>query len=113
MYRPIESDAQCQTDLFLHRPPTPPTYIYSAQGVDAETEILEGELFNFDDEVQPVLEMLVGRTVEQSLLEVLNEEEFADIRKQQQEFLTSREFEIADLNRLQDQEVRLTEEKVG
>lgn len=110
--RPIESDAQCQTDLFLHRPPTPPHIISSVKSVNAETQVLDGELFDFDAEVEPLLEMMVGRTVEQSLLEVLNEEEYSDLRKQQQEFLTIREAEIAELKRLQNKEFTSKDDKV-
>lgn len=110
--RPVESDAQCQTDLFLHRPPTPPHIVSSIKLINAETQVLDGELFDFDAEVEPLLEMMVGRTVEQSLLEVLNEEEFSDLRKQQQEFLTIREAEIADLKRLQNKEYTPKDDKV-
>lgn len=74
--------------------------------------MLDGELFDFDAEVEPLLEMMVGRTVEQSLLEVLNEEEFSDLRKQQQEFLTIREAEIADLKRLQNKDFTPKDDKV-
>ena len=39
-------------------------------GVDVDTQIYEGDLFDFDVEVKPILEVLVGKTIEQSLLEV-------------------------------------------
>ena len=41
------------------------------------------QLFHFDLEVQPILEVLVGKTVEQALLEVMEEEELAALRAQQ------------------------------
>ncbi len=41
------------------------------------------QLFNFDLEVRPLLEVLVGKTVEQALLEVMEEEELASLRAQQ------------------------------
>lgn len=109
--RPPEYDAQCQTDLFLQRPPSPP-FLPAKIGVDIATEILEGELFDFDTEVEPILETLVGRSVEQGLLEVMHEEELADMRRQQQEFLAVREKELAELRRLEAEEVRLQAEKV-
>lgn len=112
LIRPVETDAQCQTDLFLHRPPTPPHVVSSIKSVNAETQVLDGELFDFDSEVEPLLEMLVGRTVEQSLLEVLNEEEYSELRKQQQEYLTIREAEIADLKRLQNKDFIPKDDKV-
>lgn len=109
--RPIDTEIACQTDLFLHRPPTPP-YIAEKTGCDAGTEILEGELFDFDLEVQPILEKLIGKSVQQGLLEVMHEEELAELREQQQRFLAIRDAEISELRRLVEQENRLQAEKV-
>ncbi|KAL7993082.1 hypothetical protein Chor_017338 [Crotalus horridus] len=47
-------------------------------------------LFDFDIEVKPMLEVLVGKTIEQALLEVMEEEELANLRAHQsnpQQFL--------------------------
>lgn len=109
--RPPEYDRECQTDLFLQRPATPP-FVPAKVGVDMATEILDGELFDFDAEVEPVLATLVGRAVEQGLLEVQHEEELADLRQQQQHFLAVREMELAELRRLEAEETRLQAEKV-
>lgn len=109
--RPPEFDAQCQTDLFLHRPPSPP-YIPAKMGIDVQTEICDGELFDFDTEVQPILETIVGRSAEQAILEVMHEEELSDMRQQQQELLAIRETELAELRRLEAEEIRLQAEKV-
>uniref|UniRef100_A0A182JSY8 Radial spoke head protein 3 n=1 Tax=Anopheles christyi TaxID=43041 RepID=A0A182JSY8_9DIPT len=100
---PPELDAGCQTDLFLHRPASPP-YIPAKTGCDASTEILDGELFDFDTEVQPIIEVLVSRTLEQALVEVLHEEEIAEMKQQQQTILALREAELAELRRLEQEE---------
>lgn len=42
------------------------------------------QLFDFDTEVQPILETLVGKTIEQALLEVLEDEELQSLREQQE-----------------------------
>jgi hypothetical protein len=42
-----------------------------------------GELFDFDAEVEPLLEVLVGKVLEQSLMEVLEEEELAAMKAHQ------------------------------
>jgi len=47
-------------------------------------------------EVQPILEVLVGKTVEQALIEVLEEEELASLREQQRRFLELRAAETAE-----------------
>ncbi|XP_071440387.1 radial spoke head protein 3 homolog B [Hetaerina americana] len=108
--RPKEEDVWCQTDPFIDRPPTP-LYIPAKTGVDAETQIYPGDLFDFDVEVRPLLEVLVGKTIENSLIEVLEEEELAALRAQQRRFQELRAAELAEQQRLEEQERRLREEK--
>ena len=71
------------------------------------------QLFHFDIEVKPILEVLVGKTVEQSLLEVMEEEELANLRMQQRQFEELRNAELVEQQRLEEQERRHREEKVG
>uniref|UniRef100_A0A3P8X401 Radial spoke head 3 n=1 Tax=Cynoglossus semilaevis TaxID=244447 RepID=A0A3P8X401_CYNSE len=104
------TDIECQTDAFLDRPATP-LFIPAKTGKDVATQIEEGELFDFDREVQPLLEVLVGKTVEQSLLEVMEEEELECLRAQQRAFLELRNSELAEVQRLQEQERRRSQEK--
>lgn len=70
------------------------------------------KLFDYDVEVQPILEVLVGKTIEQALTEVLEEEEIASLREQQRKFLELRAAEKAEQQRLEEQDRRLREEKV-
>ncbi|XP_005615752.4 radial spoke head protein 3 homolog, partial [Canis lupus familiaris] len=108
--RIIEVDMECQTDAFLDRPPTP-LFIPAKTGKDVATQILEGELFDFDLEVKPMLEVLVGKTIEQSLLEVMEEEELANLRATQYAYEELRNVELAEVQRLEEQERRHREEK--
>ncbi|XP_040017452.1 radial spoke head protein 3 homolog [Gasterosteus aculeatus] len=106
----VAKDIACQTDSFLDRPASP-LFIPAKSGKDVGTQIEEGELFDFDTEVQPVLEVLVGKVIEQSLLEVMEEEELAYLRTQQRVFEERRNNELAEVMRLQEQDRRRTEEK--
>ncbi|XP_036596318.1 radial spoke head protein 3 homolog B-like [Trichosurus vulpecula] len=108
--RVIQKNKECQTDAFLNRPPTP-LFIPVKIGQDAATQIFEGELFNFDAEVQPMLEVLLGRIIEQALVEVLEEEELAEILLRQQEFEELRNMARAAVQRLEEQDKRLQKEK--
>ncbi|OWK52471.1 Radial spoke head protein 3 [Lonchura striata] len=108
--RIIEVDGECQTDDFLDRPPTP-LFIPAKSGKDVATQIEEGELFDFDIEVKPILEVLVGKTVEQALLEVMEEEELAQLWSHQRAFAELRNAEFAELQRLEEQDRRIKEEK--
>lgn len=132
-----EADVDTQTDAFLDRPPSP-LFIPAKTGKDVATQILEGDvgissltsflnlililnlftlllyfqLFEFDIEVKPILEVLVGKTLEQALLEVMEEEELANLRQQQREFEELRNAELVEMQRLEEQERRHREEKV-
>ena len=60
----MEFDVKTQTEP-LHELPVTPWFTPSKMGEDASTQILPGDLFNFDEEIQPVVETLVGKVVEQ------------------------------------------------
>ncbi|XP_014612427.1 PREDICTED: radial spoke head protein 3 homolog B isoform X2 [Polistes canadensis] len=108
--KPDELEVGTQTDYFLDRPPTP-KYCLVKTGEDVSTQIEPGDLFDFDLEIQPIVEVIVGKTIEQALIEVLEEEEVAALREQQRRFRELRAAERAEANRLKEQERRLREEK--
>merc|ERR1719160_1743827 len=107
--RTVEFEAETQTDFLLDRPPSP-LFMPAKVGVDIETQIEEGELFDFDREVEPVLEVLVGKTLEQSMMEVLEEEELESIRRHQEEFEQLRNAELLEVQRMEAAEQRRAEE---
>lgn len=78
--RPEETEVKVQTDEFVERPPTPP-YIPKKTGIDKITQIEDYDLFDYDREVQPILNVLLSKTVEQALLEVEEETELDQIRQ--------------------------------
>ncbi|XP_060801226.1 radial spoke head protein 3 homolog [Amyelois transitella] len=105
-----EMEVGVQTDLFVDRPATP-IYVPAKTGADAHTQIYPGDLFDFDLEVQPILEVLIGKTTEQSLAEVAQEEELATLREQQRRYCELRDAELAERQRLAAQDLRLHQEK--
>ena len=105
-----EAEISTQTDAFLDRPPTP-RFIPMKTGVDAETQIESGEIFDFDLEVEPILEVLVGKTLEQGLMEVLEEKELEAMRKHQENFEQIRNAELIATQRMEASEKRKEEEK--
>jgi hypothetical protein len=117
--RPIEADAETQTQQFMDRPPSP-LFVKAKTGLDADTQIMPGDLFNFDLEVAPILEVLVGKTLHIAMLELVQEEELEAIRLQQEEFAAIRNIELAEVQRLEaearrrqaEKERRLQQEKV-
>ena len=108
--KPVLESRLCQTDAFLDRPPSPP-FVPPKTGTDVETQVEENELFDWDFEVQPIVSTIVGKTLEQAFLEVLEEEELASIRRHKEAIEHQRNVELADVQRLEEAERRKFEEK--
>lgn len=79
----------------MEKPPTPP-YVPKKSGIDKITQIEDYDLFDYDREVQPILNVLLTKTVEQSILEVEEEAELDEIQKYQSEWDSRRDAERAD-----------------
>ncbi|XP_054712081.1 radial spoke head protein 3 homolog B-like [Uloborus diversus] len=105
-----EVDVQCETDPLFDRPPSP-LFVPAKSGLDASTQIYPGELFDFDEEVEPLLEALVGQTLEQSVIELMAEEELAVISDMQMDYEARRNAELAELKRLEEEDRRILEER--
>jgi len=105
-----EVEEETQTEAFMDRPPSP-LFIPSKTGHDMATQIEPGDLFDFDMEVVPILEVLVGKTLEVSMMEVMEEEELATIRMHQENFEQTRNAELAEVQRLEAEAKRKFAEK--
>lgn len=108
--KPVEADAETQTSAFMDRPMSP-LFVAATTGRDHATQIQPGDLFDFDLEVEPLLEVLVGKTIHVAMLELVQEEELEAIRRQQQEFEAVRNVELAEVQRLEAEARRKHEEK--
>jgi len=51
------------------------------RGVTKKTLVEDNELFLFEDEVEPLLAVLCGKTLESARMEVLEEEELAEMKR--------------------------------
>jgi hypothetical protein len=80
-------------------------------GKEEETQIIDGDLFDFDLEVKPVLEVLVGRSVIQAQYELIEEYERDEYLKHKKRYEKKREFELNKLQRIEAKYVRKEEEK--
>jgi len=105
-----QMELSTQTDPFLDYP-SAPLFEPKLSGPSIATQIEEGDLFDFDREVEPILEVLIGKTIEQSLMEVLEEEELRAYAAYKSEFEQKRNVEIAKCQQLEEEERRKLEEK--
>jgi len=83
--KPPEREFGIATEFYLDRPPVP---LFQPRMPAKEnckaTQIYEHDeiLFNFNEEVEPMLNVLCSKTLEQARMEVLEETELAIIKNQ-------------------------------
>lgn len=105
-----EVDEETQTDFYMDRPPSP-LFVPAKIGVDQSTQIENDDLFDFNLEVAPILEVLIGKTLQVSMMELMESEELQSIRLHQQEFEQTRNAELAEVQRLEAEAKRKFAEK--
>ena len=99
-----------QTDEFLPKPPSP-KYVPKKTGIDKITQIGDYDLFDYDREVQPILNVLLNKSVEQAILEVEEETELQEIRKFKQEYQKRQENNHAQWDQEVKREISLIKQK--
>jgi len=100
-----EQEHECQTEAIQDRPASP-LFTPRKSGIDAETQILENELFDFDIECQPIIENLLGKVMEQALLELMESQELQQLEIQKNGHLERKQVEMVELQRLEAEEAR-------
>lgn len=84
--RPQKKPLETQTDEFIPRPDTP-EYVPAKVGVDIGTQVEDvRDLFDFDTEVFPIVEVIVQKTLDQALFELSSEEELRNLEHAARDF---------------------------
>ena len=96
MPKPITFEEIIQTDPLPPKPQEPLIWPEKT-GIDVETQIEDGDLFNFDIEVEPLVHIILSKTLEDSRREVLEEEEIKEIKEQQEKY---KNYNLDDQNRV-------------
>ncbi len=88
-----------------------PVYVPKPPGVEIATQIEDGELFDFDLEVEPILEVLIGRSLVQATYELIEEHERDEYLSHKKQYEQKREFELINLQRMEAARIRREQEK--
>ena len=75
-------------------------------GKDVGTQIMDNDLFDFDRDVQPLLTVIVGKTLEQSLLELEQEEEIENLREAKLMYSKKKNDDSKRIKNLEDKEIQ-------
>ncbi len=105
-----EADVSTQTEDVDDKP-LPPLFMPKPIGRDQQTSIEAGELFDFNLSVEPILEVLIGKTLDQALTEVLEEQELKALKAQRMWYEQQKAAELAQVQSLEAEAKRKFEEK--
>jgi len=92
-YHNMIDEQMIEPDYFIDMPP-PAIYVPDAPGLDKETfmdERRDPDLFDFNAEVEPILQVLVGKTLEHARIEVIEEHEKKELQKKKDKFKVIKE----------------------
>jgi hypothetical protein len=96
---------------FYEDKPPSPKFKPLPPGREIATQIEDNELFDFDLEVEPILQVLVGRSMVQATYELIEEEERYVYLEHKKKYEQEREFELMKLQRLEAARKRREDEK--
>jgi len=100
------ADLAIQSDPIYYEAPEKP-YVPQKIGRDVGVQIEDGDLFNFDSDVQPLLIVLSGKVIEQALLELHEEEEIKNLRDMKQIYIKKFQEEKLRMKNIEKIEIRL------
>jgi len=85
----------------------PKKFIPQKLGKDISTQIEDGELFCFNEDVKPLLTVIVGKTLEQSILEIEQEDEIANLREAKAMYIRTQNEDDDRIKDLENKEIQM------
>lgn len=100
-----------EPDYFIDKAPEA-TFIPNEKGQNKATQIFDGDrdLFDYENEVEPVLQVLVGKAIEHARIEVIEEYEARLLKEHKVRFLQLKEAELMETQRLEEARSRKNDE---
>lgn len=99
-YENMADEYELEPDYFVDKPPTP-VFMENPKGTDQEVQVEDHELFDFDLEVEPILQVLVGKACENARVEVIEEWEKDQLIDHKKKFLIIKEAELMETQRME------------
>ena len=105
------NESDIESDYYVDRPPTA-VFIEDQAGEDKKIQVMDWdpELFDFNNEVEPILQVLVGKSIEHARIEVIEEYEGQVLAKHKRRFLQLKEAELMETQRLEEARARKSDE---
>ena len=102
---------EIQPDYYIDRSPEA-IFIPNPEGDQKATQIFEGDpdLFDYENEVEPILQVLVGKCIEHARIEVIEEHGSGILKKHKGEYQQIREADLMETQRLEEARSRHNDE---
>lgn len=104
-------ESQLEPDYYIDRPPSA-TYIPDEDGTDQAIQVhnYDPDLFDFNLEVEPILQVLVGKVCEQARIEVIETHENAALANHNARYKQMREATLVQTQRVEARQGRRNDE---
>ncbi len=104
-------ESQIEPDYYIDRPPSA-TYIPDEEGTDQGIQInnYDPDLFDYELEVEPILQVLVGKALEQARIEVIESHENAVLALANSKYKQQREAMLVQTQRVEARQGRRNDE---
>lgn len=79
------NEEDIEPDFYIDRPPNP-VFKENPKGEDKAIQVVHTDLYDFELEIEPVLQVLVGKCVENARIEVIEEWEKDELKKHKSKF---------------------------
>ncbi len=100
-----------EPDFFIDKPPEP-IFIPNPEGQQEKIQVhdKDPDLFDYELEVEPLLQVLVGKALEHAKIEVIEDMEKEDLSQHKKKFLQIKEAELMETQRMEAARKRRIEE---
>ena len=104
-------ESNIEPDFYIDRPPSA-TYIPDEEGTDQAIQVhnVDPDLFDFNLEAEPILQVLVGKCLEQARIEVIETHENAVLAQHNAMYKQSREAMLVQTQRVEARQLRRNDE---
>ena len=98
----MKNESEIEPDYYIDRPPSA-TYIPDEEGTDQAIQVhnYDADLFDYEMEVEPILQVLVGKALEQARIEVIENYENAVLAKHNAAYKQKREAMLIQTQRVE------------
>lgn len=96
------NEHELEPDYYIDRPPSP-MFIPNPEGDQKSIQIndKDDDLFDFELEAEPILQVLVGKALELAQIEAIEEFEKRELLKHKRLFLQLKEAELLETQRME------------